>query len=52
MKTDIAKVLQKRKKQILEAWMKLQLSDDSLREDLLSNSELREQSTELLDALL
>lgn len=52
MKTDISKVLQKRKKQILEDWMSNQLADAGLREDLMSNQELREQSNELLDALL
>ena len=52
MKTEIAKGLQKRKKQILEDWMTMQLADAGLREDLMSNEELREQSGELLDALL
>ena len=52
MKVDIAKVLQKRKKQIIEDWMNLQLADASLREDLMSNEELREQSNELVDVLL
>jgi rsbT co-antagonist protein RsbR len=52
MKTDIAKLLQKKKKQLLESWMTKQLSDAMLREDLMSNEELREQSNELLDELL
>jgi rsbT co-antagonist protein RsbR len=52
MKTDIAKLLQKKKKQILENWINKQLADQSLREDLMSNDELREQSNELLDVLL
>ncbi len=52
MKTDIAKLLQRKKKQILEDWMNMQLADASLREDLMSNEELREQSNELLDTLL
>jgi rsbT co-antagonist protein RsbR len=52
MKTDIAKLLQKKKKQLLESWMTKQLSDTMLREDLMSNEELREQSNELLDELL
>jgi rsbT co-antagonist protein RsbR len=52
MKPDIAKVLQKQKKQILENWINVQLSDASLREDLMSNEELRTQSEELLDNLL
>ncbi|MBS1564251.1 MAG: STAS domain-containing protein [Bacteroidetes bacterium] len=52
MKADIAKLLQKKRKQILEDWMKGQLADAGLRDDLMSNEELREQSNELLDALL
>jgi rsbT co-antagonist protein RsbR len=52
MNVDIAKSLQKRKKQILESWMTQQLSNTALREDLMSNEELREQSNELLDVLL
>lgn len=52
MKVDYAKVLQKKRKQILEDWMKNQLADAGLREDLMSNEELREQSNELLDSLL
>jgi rsbT co-antagonist protein RsbR len=52
MKQDISKLLQKKKKNIIEDWMKLQLADAGLREDLMSNDELREQSAELLDALL
>ncbi len=49
---DIAKMLQKKKKQILEDWMTNQLADAGLREDLMSNEELREQSEELLTVLL
>jgi rsbT co-antagonist protein RsbR len=52
MKFDTAKLLQKKKKQILELWMKNQLVDFSLREDLMSNDELSVQSEELVDALL
>ena len=52
MKTDISKLLQKKRKQILEDWMTNQLSDETLREDLMSNEDLREQSNELLDVLL
>ena len=52
MKQDISKLLQKKKKNILEDWMHMQLADAGLREDLMSNDELREQSAELLDALL
>lgn len=52
MKQDIVKLLQKKKKQVYETWINAQLADATLREDLMSNEELREQSTELLDALL
>src|SRR5690606_34434729 len=45
-------VLRKQKKNILELWMKNQLTDESLREDLISNEELRSQSEELIDALV
>lgn len=52
MKADIAKGLQKSKKRILEDWLTIQVADASMREDLMSNEELREQSAELLDILL
>lgn len=52
MKNEAIKVLQKKKKNILENWMKFQLTDDGLREDLMSNEELRAQSDELLSALV
>jgi rsbT co-antagonist protein RsbR len=52
MKSDISKLLQKKKKQILEGWIKNQLSNEGLREDLMSNEDARKQSEELLNALL
>jgi rsbT co-antagonist protein RsbR len=52
MNTDIANLLQKKRKQLLEDWMTNQLADAGLREDLMSNEELREQSDELLNNLL
>jgi rsbT co-antagonist protein RsbR len=45
-------LLQKKKKTILEYWMKNQLADEGLREDLISNDELRSQSEELISALV
>jgi len=51
MKFDLSKLLQKRKATILETWMNNQLADEGLREDLMSNEDLRVQSEELLDAL-
>lgn len=47
-----AQLLKKKKKVILENWMKNQLADESLREDLISNEDLRRQSEELLNGLL
>src|SRR5689334_18093113 len=52
MKANVPKILSKKKKQVLELWMKNQLADETLREDLMSNEELRQQSNELLDSLL
>jgi rsbT co-antagonist protein RsbR len=52
MKLEISKMLQKKKKQIIDLWMKNQLVDNTLREDLMSNEDLREQSEELVTALL
>jgi rsbT co-antagonist protein RsbR len=49
---DISKLLLKSKKQILEDWMTMQLSEAGLRDDLMSNDELRAQSEELLSALV
>lgn len=47
-----AQLLRKKKKTILENWVQNQLEDESLREDLITNDELRRQSEELLDKLL
>ncbi len=52
MKYDLSKGLLKKKKQLIDLWMKNQLGDAGLREDLISNDELRAQSEELLDVLL
>ena len=52
MKTQISTMLQKKKRQIVDQWMKNQLADAALREDLMSNEELRAQSEELVDVLL
>jgi rsbT co-antagonist protein RsbR len=46
-----SELLQKHKNRILEIWMQNQLADASLRDDLMSNDELRKQSEELIDAL-
>lgn len=52
MKNQPFKFLQKNKKQLLEAWMINQMEDQTLREDLMSNDELRKQSDELLTVFL
>lgn len=52
MKYEIGKLLQRKKKRIIETWMQLQLTDEGLREDLITNEELRVQSDEMVDALL
>lgn len=52
MKNEAIKILQKKKKNVLETWVKLQLADESLREDLMSNDELRSQSEELLESFV
>ncbi|MDF3078727.1 MAG: hypothetical protein K0S09_2616 [Sphingobacteriaceae bacterium] len=52
MSSNNYKLLQKKKKEVLELWMKNQLADEGLREDLISNDELRSQSEELIEALI
>jgi rsbT co-antagonist protein RsbR len=52
MKNESFKFLQKSKKQLLETWMTNQLEDQTLREDLMANDDLKKQSDELLTALL
>lgn len=52
MKNEAIKIFQKKKKSILELWIKYQLADETLREDLMSNDDLRVQSEELLNAIL
>lgn len=52
MPFNIEKLLEKQKTNILELWMKNQLEDEGLREDLITNEELRGQSEELVSALV
>ena len=51
-KNNTVTVLQQHKKNILEKWMTNQLASDALREDLMSNEELRKQSEDVLNSLL
>lgn len=52
MEYNIPKLLQKKKKSIIELWIKNQLSEAGLREDLISNAEIRQQSEELVDSFV
>jgi rsbT co-antagonist protein RsbR len=52
MSADTSKLLQKKKKQILENWINGQLANEALKEDLMGNKDSRAQSEELLDAVL
>ncbi len=52
MKNEAIKVFQKKKKSILETWMKFQIADEGLRDDLISNEDLRSQSDEFLTAFI
>ena len=48
---SITGTLRQKKNQILSLWMRNQLADGSLRDDLMSNDDLRTQSVEFLDCL-
>lgn len=52
MALDITKILRSKKKSLFETWMQNQLTSEGLREDLVSNEDLRVQSEELVDILL
>ncbi|HVW97851.1 MAG TPA: RsbRD N-terminal domain-containing protein [Mucilaginibacter sp.] len=52
MPIDITKILKKNQAAILERWMKNQLSNAGLRDDLMSNDDLRTESDELVSALV
>lgn len=52
MKNEAVKILQKKKKTILEHWSTNQLSSDGLRDDLISNEDQLAQSHELLTVFL
>ena len=51
MNKSITETLRQKKDQILTLWMRRQLADGGLRDDLMSNEDLRTQSAELLDCL-
>lgn len=52
MKNDISKLLQKKKKQIIDQWMQNQLNEEGLRDDLMSNEDLLAQSEELVSSII
>lgn len=52
MANKTAEILSKRKKDVLEAWIKNQIEDPTLREDLMANEELHAQSEELLNSFV
>lgn len=52
MAIEITKILKKKQAAILERWMTNQLADERLREDLMSNQDLRAESEELIVALV
>jgi rsbT co-antagonist protein RsbR len=52
MKKDTIELLSRKRKAISEMWIKIQSNDDLLRDDLMSNEDLRTQSEELLFALI
>lgn len=52
MTNEAVKIFHKKKNAILETWMSLQMQDETLRDELISNEELRAQSEELLNCLV
>jgi len=52
MKNEAVKIFQKKKNGIIEKWIKSLIADDSLREDIISNEDIRSQSEELLSAFI
>jgi rsbT co-antagonist protein RsbR len=52
MAIDITKILKNKRKPLFESWMQNQLASEALREDLVSNEELRTTSDELIGSLI
>ena len=52
MKSNASRILSTKQNEVLELWMKQQLKDVGLREDLMSSNDLKKESEELLNALL
>ena len=51
MKSSASQILPKKQNEILDLWMKQQLKDEGLRDDLMSNDDLKRESSELLISL-
>ncbi|MVM30498.1 STAS domain-containing protein [Spirosoma sp. HMF4905] len=51
MATSISQLLKNNKSTLLDGWIQKQLTNESLRDDLMTNDELRTQSEELVNAL-
>jgi rsbT co-antagonist protein RsbR len=52
MKNEAIKIFRKQKKNILDQWLNSLLEDPNLRDDLMTNEDLRNQSGELLNAFV
>jgi rsbT co-antagonist protein RsbR len=52
MKSTASQILPKKQNEILDLWMKQQLKDEGLRDDLMTSDDLKRDSTELLTVLL
>jgi rsbT co-antagonist protein RsbR len=52
MKNEAIRIFKKQKKNILEQWLQNLLADPNLRDDLMSNDDLRGQSEELLNSFI
>ncbi len=52
MKSTVSQTLPKKHAEILDLWMKQQLKDDGLREDLMSSENLKKESDHLLKVIL
>lgn len=52
MKNATSQVIRKNKAEILENWMRFQLTEEGLRDDLMNSEELHGQSEQLLDSFI
>lgn len=51
MTTSVTELLRSKKKELLDLWIQKQLANESLRDDLMTNDELRTQSEDLVEVL-